>query len=175
MIYNEDTKITQNNNYGLNGRDWFHEIRDFNEIFEFVKHTVSKVFKMNRTGLNLILQVMPSNLGAYHIMGSNIIVANRYLLEHIKNSRSNEEYNCYVFTLLVHEYLHSLGIVNEYQVRMMTKKLCLDLFGKNHITTKFAINPSSAFPDLQTLNKTIFEENFTQVKKFDDRNQYYIQ
>ena len=129
---------------------------------------------MNRTGLNLVLQVMPSNLGAYHILGSNMIVANRYLLEHVKNSNSREEYNCYVFTLLVHEYLHSLGIVNEYQVRKMTYKLCLDLFGKDHLTTKFAINPSSAF-QLQALNRTGFEDSYILVKNFDDKNQYYIQ
>lgn len=129
---------------------------------------------MNRTGLNLVLQVMPSNLGAYHILGSNMIVANSYLLEHVKNSNSREEYNCYVFTLLVHEYLHSLGIVNEYQVRKMTYKLCLDLFGKDHLTTKFAINPSSAFL-LQALNRTSFEDSYILVKNFDDKNQYYIQ
>ncbi|MDR4512043.1 MAG: hypothetical protein MRJ93_10120 [Nitrososphaeraceae archaeon] len=129
---------------------------------------------MNRTGLNLVLQVMPSNLGAYHILGSNMIVANSYLLEHVKNSNSREEYNCYVFTLIVHEYLHSLGIVNEYQVRKMTYKLCLDLFGKDHLTTKFAINPSSAFL-LQALNRTSFEDSYILVKNFDDKNQYYIQ
>jgi hypothetical protein len=57
----------------------------------------------------------------------------------------------------------------------MTYRLCLDLFGKDHTTTKFAINPSSVFPDLQILNKNIFEDRFIQVKKFDDRNPYYLQ
>jgi len=129
---------------------------------------------MDRTGLNLILQGMPSSLGAYHILGSNIIVANRYILEYIKNTKSKEEYNSYVFAVLAHEYLHSLGIIDENKVRKMTYKLCLDIFGKDHISTKFANNPLSAFPQLQLIYNNKFEKNFIQVKKFDDKNISYI-
>jgi hypothetical protein len=129
---------------------------------------------MNRTGLNLILQGMPSSLGAYHILGSNIIVANRYILEYIKNTKSKEEHNSYVFAVLAHEYLHSLGIINENKVRKMTFKLCLEIFGKDHISTKFANNPLSAFPQLQLISNNKFETSFTQVKKFDDKNLSYI-
>jgi len=129
---------------------------------------------MNRTGLNLILQGMPSSLGAYHILGSNIIVANRYILEYIKNTKSKEEYNSYVFAVLAHEYLHSLGIIDESKVRKMTYKLCLDIFGQDHTTTEFANNPLSAFPQLQLISHNKFETSFMQIKKFDDKNLSYI-
>ncbi|MGB8449204.1 MAG: hypothetical protein WCE25_05765, partial [Nitrososphaeraceae archaeon] len=70
------------------------------------------VFDMRRAGLSLILQGMPSGLGAYHILGSNVIVLNRFVLEIIKNTgRSIEEYNSYLFTVLAHEYIHSFGIL----------------------------------------------------------------
>jgi len=158
----------------INNKTKLDQLKDFNEIFEFVKYCVSTVFQMNRTGLNLILQGMPSNLGAYHVLGSNIIVANRYLLEYIKNTYSKEQYNSYVFAVLAHEYLHSLGIVDENQVRNLTYKLCLRLFGIDHTTTKFANNPLNAFPHIPMMGNRDFERNFIQVKKFDDKNVSYI-
>jgi len=158
----------------INNKTKLDQLKDFNEIFEFVKYCVSTVFQMNRTGLNLILQGMPSNLGAYHVLGSNIIVANRYLLEYIKSTYSKEQYNSYVFAVLAHEYLHSLGIVDEYQVRNLTYKLCLRLFGIDHTTTKFANNPLNAFPHIPMMANRDFERNFIQVKKFDDKNVSYI-
>ena len=150
-------------------------MHDFDGIFEFVKYCVSSVFKMNRTGLNLVLQGLPNNLGAYHIMGSNIIVANRFLLESIKNNSTKEEYNSYVFSILAHEYLHSLGIVDESKVRNMTYILCLNVFGEEHTTTKFAKNPLDAFPYIAMMKNGTIEKNFIQVKKFDNKNQSYIQ
>ena len=128
IFYIGDLKIDQKLLEIQNNKDKLNQLKDFNEIFDFVKTTVLIVFKMNRTGLNLILQGMPSSLGAYHVLGSNIIVANRYILEYIQNSKSKEEYNSYIFAVLAHEYLHSLGITDENKVRKMTFKLCLEIF-----------------------------------------------
>jgi hypothetical protein len=174
ILYIGDIKINQKVLEIQNNKNKLNNLEDFNEIFEFVKSCISAVFKMNRTGLNLILQGMPSSLGAYHMLGSNIIVANRYILEYIKNTKSKEEYNSYVFAVLTHEYLHSLGIIDENKVRKMTYKLCLDIFGKDHTTTKFANNPLSAFPQLQLISNNKFEKSFMQIKKFDDKNLSYI-
>jgi hypothetical protein len=67
---------------------------DFNEVFELVKYTVLKKFDLHRAGLSLILQVMPSNLGAYHSLGSNIIVLNKFVLGIIKQlSKSSGDCN----------------------------------------------------------------------------------
>ena len=85
---------------------------DFNEVFELVKSTVSKKFDLRRAGLSLILQVMPSNLGAYHILGSNIIVLNKFVMGTIKQlSKPSEDYNSYLYMVFAHEYLHSFGII----------------------------------------------------------------
>jgi len=174
IFYLGDLKIDQKLLEIQNNKDKLNQLKDFNEIFDFVKTTVSIVFKMNRTGLNLILQGMPSSLGAYHVLGSNVIVANRYILEYIQNTKSKEEYNSYIFAVLAHEYLHSLGITDENKVRKMTYKLCLDIFGMDHITAKFANNPLNAFPQLQLLANNKFEKSFMQIKKFDDKNISYI-
>src|SRR5215207_8120954 len=42
------------------------KVKDFNETFELVKSAVDAKFKMHRAGLSLVLQVLPTQLGAYH-------------------------------------------------------------------------------------------------------------
>src|SRR5215212_3549700 len=67
-------------------------LSDFNEAFELVKSTVEARYKMHRAGLSLILQEMPTNLGAYHVLGSNLIIANKRILDIIKKYKSAEEH-----------------------------------------------------------------------------------
>lgn len=152
-------------------------LRDFNEAFELVKSAVFTKFKMHRAGLSLILQVMPTNLGAYHILGSNVIVMNSHVLAAIRKlSGSEQEYNAYVFMVLAHEYLHSLGIVDENRVRQMTYDLCKTLLGEDHSSTKMAKeDPSSLFPQLRGMIQTQFGREFQVVKNFDKASQSYIQ
>ena len=105
-------------------RDRLTHVKDFNETFELVKSAVDAKFKMHRAGLSLILQVLPTQLGAYHIVGSNMIIMNKRILDIIKSKKSLLEYNAYLFMVLCHEYLHSFGIIDENQVRKMTDELC---------------------------------------------------
>lgn len=152
-------------------------LKDFNEAFELVKSAVMAKFKMHRAGLSLILQVMPTNLGAYHILGSNVIVMNSYVLAAIRRlSGSDEEYNAYLFMVLAHEYLHSLGLVDENAVRQMTYDLCKTMLGDDHSATRMAKeDPSSLFPQLRNMMQTQFGREFQVVKDFDKKNQSYIQ
>ena len=46
---------------------------------------------MHRAGLTLVLQELPTNLGAYHVLGSNIIIINGRISDIIKTGRSLEE------------------------------------------------------------------------------------
>ena len=80
------------------------QVKDFNEAFELVKSAVDKKFKMHRAGLSLVLQVLPTQLGAYHILGSNMIIVNKRILDIIKSKKSLSEYNAYLFMVLCHEY-----------------------------------------------------------------------
>ena len=112
-------------------------LKDFNEIFEFVKIAVEAKFKMHRAGISLVLQGLPTTLGAYHILGSNMIIINRRILAMIK-ARKLLEYNSYLFIVLGHEYLHSFSIVSELEVRRMIFSLCLSMFGEDHIVSIMA-------------------------------------
>jgi hypothetical protein len=152
------------------------DANDFKDVFEIVKDAVYKTFKLRRVGLSLLLQDMPSFVGAYHVLGSNYIVVNRYILNTVKHlAKSKEEYNAYVFVILVHEYLHSLGIVDEYKVRRMTYELCNSLLGKDHAATIMAKgDPSSYFPELRSLSYVKFSNRFEIVREFDTSNISYI-
>ena len=150
---------------------------DFNDVFDLVKSTVLKKFDLHRAGLSLTLQIMPSNLGAYHILGSNIIVLNKFVLDIIKqSSKSTEDYNSYLYMVLVHEYLHSFGITDENAVRQMTYDLCRSLFGESHVSTLLAKDdPSSLFPQLKDITNRTFYNQFEVIKNFDKASLSYIQ
>jgi hypothetical protein len=157
--------------------DKISSLKDFDEIFEIVKAAVLHKFKLHRAGLSLILQMMPSGLGAYHMLGSNAIVVNTYLLIALKRIvKSTEEYNSYIFMILSHEYLHSLGIVDENTVRQMTFDLCSWMFGNDHIATKMSKDgPYAVYPELRLSIQSQFSQDFRVVKNFDRANQTYIQ
>jgi hypothetical protein len=149
--------------------------KDFNEIFELVKSAVDVKFKMHRAGLTLVLQVLPTQLGAYHVLGSNMIIMNKRILDIIKFKKSLLEYNAYLFMVLCHEYLHSFGIVDEIQVRKMTYNLCQSLLGEEHSATLMArFQPWKVFPELQVNQTNKFESTFEIIKNFDKTTQSYI-
>lgn len=152
------------------------DLRNFNDAFELVKVAVYDKFKMRRAGLNLLLQDMPNFIGAYHVLGSNSIVVNRHVLAAIKTlAKTGEEYNSYVFVVLAHEYLHSLGIIDEFKVRELTYAMCNSLLGETHIATKLAREDSaSLYPELKNLTLTKFGNDFELIKDFDKSNLSYI-
>jgi hypothetical protein len=130
---------------------------------------------MHRAGLSLILQGLPTILGAYHIMGSNLIIVNKRILNIIKKYKSQEEYNSYLFMVLAHEYLHSLGVIDELQVRKMTYDLISSLVGEDHIAARMArYQPWDLFPELRHFQNNSFEQKFEIIKNFDNTTQSYI-
>jgi hypothetical protein len=151
------------------------QLADFNQAFELVKLAVEDKFKMHRAGLSLILQGLPTKLGAYHILGSNLIIVNKRILNIIKIHKSLNEYNSYLFMVLTHEYLHSLGIIDELEVRNMTYSLLASLAGENHMATKMARHqPWDLFPELGLFDDNSFEQKFEIIKNFDRTTQTYI-
>lgn len=111
------------------------------------------------------------------MLGSNAIVMNSYLLGAVKKiASSTEEYNSYMFMVLAHEYLHSLGVVDENTVRQMTYDLCRWMLGDDHTATKMAKeDPSTLYPELKFLMQSRFSREFQVIRNFDKTNQTYIQ
>jgi len=113
--------------------------RDYGDLFELVKKLVKRKIGRERAGLMLYLGNLPLHIGALHGVGSNGIVINKRLLNAI-SFNSALEINSYILTLLMHEYLHSLGYMKERQVRRLVYEICKENFGENHPATRFALS-----------------------------------
>lgn len=148
----------------------------FGEIFELVKKAVEKSLGLRRAGLELALMSLPNNVGALHEVGSNFIIMNENLLEAVAQiSKSKIEVNSYVFVTLLHEYLHSLGYVDEEEVRMLVKRIVAEVIGEDHIAYYLASTSIfDVYPDLRYIGPGRPGGELKIVKDFDRENTSYI-
>lgn len=121
------------------------------DIFEVVKDAARESLGSSRGGLMLGLADLGNHpkgfLGGFFTIGSNIIVMNRTPLQRIKETQP-ELYKPYAFHILLHEYLHTLGNINERAVRKTVYKISKEFFGREHLTTQIAANTARFFPNL---------------------------
>jgi hypothetical protein len=151
------------------------ECKGFGDVFKLVKRSVKEVLGRGRAGLSLYLSDLPKNVGAYHPLGSNGIVINRRLLDIVSKVGSKVELNAFLYSILLHEYLHSLGYVDERTVRRLTYEVCRRVFGESHLVTKMAFKgPMTLFPSILYAPDTGTPGATILVKDFDDSNQSYI-
>lgn len=148
----------------------------FDVIFEMVKRATERKLGMHRAGLTLVLGDIPNSVGAYHEMGSNAIVMNRNLLRIVeKVGRSRSKRNSYVFMILLHEYLHSLGYTSDKQVRALGREISGEYLGRNHIAGEMAVRPlDHFFPDLAKLSVFRDKGEYQTVRRFDSSSTPYI-
>ena len=126
------------------------------DIFEVVKEAVWKSETQSRGGLMLGLANLGNHpggfFGAFFTIGSNFIVMNKIPLLRIKETKP-ALYKPYAFHVLLHEYIHSLGYLNEEFVRQKVYEISRSLFGKAHLVTQIAEDtnrfiPNLAYPDI---------------------------
>ncbi|MCD6513378.1 MAG: hypothetical protein J7L07_00475 [Candidatus Odinarchaeota archaeon] len=153
---------------------------DYNGLFRLVKKIVKKLLGRERASMMLALAYLHPNIGAFHQIGTNVMVLNKLVLEGIELvSDDKNKKKAYVFSLLLHEYLHAVGIINETQVRNLVLDISLKIFGPNHLVTKFSAgNPFQIFNGLREVilqiavnkkdNKVVF------IDKFDADNANYF-
>jgi len=112
------------------------------EIFELVKQSVKSVLNKHRAGLMLGLANLGmrrgSFVGAFYPVGSNIIVMNRAPFEVALRTTDKKVFNAYCFHLLLHEYIHALGYVDEEEVRDLVYEVCSQALGKDNPATVMA-------------------------------------
>jgi len=132
-------------------RKHYEEVSDFGEIFELIKEGVEATIGRSRTGLMLGLAdlgVRPNGfIGAFYPVGSNVIVLNKTPIKVIEATRP-EILKSYIFHVLMHEYLHTLGILNERHTDLFVYKINEKLFGENHEATKMSFNFDRLLPQL---------------------------
>jgi hypothetical protein len=120
-------------------RSSINEAKGYSEVWEIVKDSVKDSLGEHRSAMMLFLDDLPMQLGAYHGLGTNNIVLNRSLV-HVVEAATNSEklVNAFVYSLLLHEYLHALGHVPEAEVRTLVYDVSRSCFGEDHIATKLA-------------------------------------
>ncbi len=111
---------------------------DFASVFSLVRESVKDALGMDRSGLILALQRLPENLGAFHTVGSNFIVINRTLLDRLRAGNGRETINSYIYYVLLHEYLHSLGFLDEEEVLGLSSRICSAVLGEGHPASMIA-------------------------------------
>lgn len=121
------------------------------DIFELVKRAVEVVTGRSRAGLMLALADLGNHphgfFGAFYPLASNVIVMNKVPLLRIQETNP-ELYRHYAFYVLLHEYLHSVGIVDETRCREEAHRIAGTLFGPNHLVTQVAADFTRFFPNL---------------------------
>jgi hypothetical protein len=156
--------------------------QNFGDVFEIVKRSVKEYLGKERAGLMLVLADLPMNLGAFHGVGSNSIVMNRALLDRIvKAGHPRTAIISFVYSILLHEYLHSLGLMEEAEVRALVKDISINTFGDQHPATRIAtagpwsMLPKSWFSERQSDLTDVAESRAMElVKDFDRSHSNYI-
>ena len=124
---------------------------NFSDIFLLVKKIVQDYLGKDQAGLLVGLSDLgtygQSFLGAFYSLDANTIIINKRPLNRIKQTQPNL-YNPYVFHVLLHEYIHSLEVFDECQVRMLVYEITKKYFGENHLATQLALDLEKFIPNL---------------------------
>ncbi|HKZ89482.1 MAG TPA: hypothetical protein VJ300_04400 [Thermoplasmata archaeon] len=125
--------------------------RGLADVFELVKRAVETVLGRSRAGLMLALADLGNHpqgfLGAFYPIASNVIVMNKVPLIRIEETNP-ELYRHYAFYVLLHEYLHSVGFVDELACRGQAHRIAQTLFGPSHLVTQISEDFNRFFPNL---------------------------
>ncbi|MFX1390981.1 MAG: hypothetical protein ACFE9Z_13030 [Promethearchaeota archaeon] len=101
-------------------------------IFRKVKKDVKKIYGRHRAGLSLGFMEMGMQgsrfIGGMHFNPGTDIVMNKTPLKKILEEQSYEIVWAYTYHILLHEYIHSLGIIDERQCREITKRISEEVF-----------------------------------------------
>lgn len=152
------------------------QAKNYAEIWEVVKETAKHSLEKQRVGLMLFLDDLPLNIGAYHPIGTNNLVLNRALVQIVEAATNSRKLvNCFVYVLLLHEYLHALGYLAEEDVRSLVYEVAMKSFGRENLATKLAEKGPWALLRGVPLNVIQAPKRVMEiVKDFERSNQEYI-
>jgi len=127
------------------------QAQNLSDLFELVKRAVEAVLGRTRAGLMLALADLGNHpqgfLGAFYPVASNVIVMNKVPLLRIQETNP-ALYKPYAFYVLLHEYLHSLGFVDERVCREQSHRILETLFGMDALVTQISGDTTRFFPNL---------------------------
>ena len=154
--------------------------RSYGEIFDMVKRIVFDYCGRDQAGLMLGLSDLGGNseqyVGAFYLLHGNMIIINKRPIQRILQTNPSL-YNPYIFHVLLHEYIHSLGIMDETMCRQLTYDISYKYFGGNHIITQLAQNITKFMPHLTYAPDNFLapkDMNIEFISGFDRSNTNYI-
>jgi len=149
----------------------FERAKSYGDLFSLVKKAVKSSLGEHRVGLMLFLGNLPIRVGAFHPLGTNDIVLNRRLL---RDPISDTKHKAHVFSILLHEYLHSLGYTDESQVRGLTYGVCIENFGREHPVVDATISGPWADLSLEEIEDMGDDMDLERVPDFERIDSGYI-
>ncbi|MEE8167489.1 MAG: hypothetical protein V3T58_01285 [Candidatus Hydrothermarchaeales archaeon] len=121
------------------------------DTFEVVKDAVWQSLRKSRAGLNLGIAELGGQenffIGAFYPVGSNMIVMNKAPIRRIHET-DYALFKPYSFHILLHEYLHAIGYLDETTTRGLTQKITEETLGASHTATLMANDLSEYLPNL---------------------------
>lgn len=148
----------------------FERAQSYGELFTLVKRAVKNTLGVHRVGLMLYLGDLPIRVGGFHPLGTNEIIINRRLMKSPLDARGKAN----IFTLLLHEYLHSLGYIDEREVRALTYQISAENFGNNHPVTRAAVVGPWPDVDMEEYGETVEDMNLELIRDFERVESHYI-
>lgn len=120
------------------------QARGIPDVWEVVKQAVRETLGKERAGLMVakaeIGNVPNGFLGGFYVVATNAIVINQTPLRRIEETDPGLVVP-WLFGLLLHEYLHALGILDEGEVRRVTLEVATRALGAGHPATRMAADP----------------------------------
>jgi len=154
--------------------------RTIADIFEVVKEMIREYLGAEQAGLMVGITDLGTHshgfIGAFYSMDANMIIINKKPLARILQTNP-PIYNHYLFHIMLHEYIHSIGSFDEAQTRQLVYEMSQHYFGEKHIVTQLATNIAKFMPSL-TYPNTGFQPpkdiNIDFVTGIDRKNTNYI-
>ena len=150
------------------------------DIFDIAKSMVSEYLGMDQPGLLVGISDLGAFekgfIGAFYSLNANMIIINKRPLARILQTKP-KLYNYYLFHVILHEYIHSIGSYDESQTRQLVLEISLHYFGNDHVLSQFASNIEKFIPNLAYPGSGYIEPadvNIEFVKGIDIKKTTYI-
>ncbi len=149
------------------------EAKNIQDLFRVVKDMGREYFGDDHAGLMLGISDLGSYgknfIGAFYSLNSNMIIVND---RPIKALNGTELLKPYLFHILLHEYIHSLGHLDEAETRQLAYIVSEKFFGKEHLATKMAEDIGRFVPELEYSEPEDISIDY--VESVDKENMGYI-
>jgi hypothetical protein len=114
------------------------QARNYDDVFAVVRESVRRVLGKERVGLGLGLSELPAQIGAYWQVTGNIIILNERLIRVLDATEPQAQRTAYLYVVILHEYLHSLGFLDERADRQIVSRVASQALGAEHAAAQLA-------------------------------------